>query len=102
MVDIAQGTFVSNQVAFPLVSETGVSSLDPVFLISSSHTDTGDFFQGEQNAAYTLSITNTGGGNPSNGLVTVTETVPAGLTLVQMIGDGWNCSGNVCTRCSQH
>jgi uncharacterized protein (TIGR03437 family) len=98
MVDIAQGTFVSNQVAFPLVSETGVSSLDPVFLISSSHTDTGDFFQGEQNAAYTLSITNTGGGNPSNGLVTVTETVPAGLTLVQMIGDGWNCSGNVCTR----
>jgi uncharacterized repeat protein (TIGR01451 family) len=96
MIDIAQGTFISNQVAFPLVSQTGVSGFDPAFLISSSQN--GDFYQGEQNAAYTLSIANTGGGNPTTGLVTVTETVPAGLTLVQMIGDGWNCSANVCTR----
>jgi uncharacterized protein (TIGR03437 family) len=96
LVDIAQNTFISNQVAFPLVSPTGVSSLDPVLLVVSNHA--GDFTQGETDTNYTLTVTNTGGGNPSNGLVTVTETIPAGLTLVQMVGDGWNCSANVCTR----
>ncbi len=96
LVDIAQDTFISNEVAFPLVSPTGVSSLDPVLLIVSGHP--APFYQGEQNAYYTLNVTNTGGGNPSNGLVTVTETIPDGLTLVRMIGDGWNCTANICTR----
>ena len=97
LVDIAQSTYISNQVAFPVVSPTGVSSLDPALVILSSHSPT-DFYQGEQNVSYTLTVSNTGGGNPTSGLVTVTETIPDGLTLVQMIGDGWNCSANVCTR----
>jgi uncharacterized protein (TIGR03437 family) len=93
---IAQNDFTSNQVAFPLVSPGGNSGLDPLLSIVSFHS--GDFYEGQQNAAYTLTITNNGGGNPTVGLVTVTETIPVGMTLVQMIGDGWNCSGNVCTR----
>jgi uncharacterized protein (TIGR03437 family) len=96
LVDIAQNTFVSNQVAFPLVSPTGVSGLAPV--LSLVGTASGDFVQGQQGQYYTLTITNVGGGNPTAGVVTVTETLPLGLTLVQMIGDGWNCSSNVCTR----
>ena len=96
LVDIAQDTYVSNQVAFPLVSPTGVSSLDPVLLILSSHS--ANFSQGQTGASYTLTVSNTGGGNPSNGLVTVTDTIPAGLTLVSMTGDGWNCNANICTR----
>jgi uncharacterized repeat protein (TIGR01451 family) len=39
---------------------------------------------------------------PSSGGVTVTETAPAGLTLVSMAGTGWTCGSpnpaNVCTR----
>jgi hypothetical protein len=31
-------------------------------------------------------------------MVTVTETLPAGLTLVAMTGTGWTCASNVCTR----
>ena len=93
---IAQNTFTSNQVALPVVSPNGQSGLDPLLTIVSTHS--GNFYQGQQNATYILTITNNGGGNPSTGLVTVTETLPAGMTLVQMIGDGWACTGNVCTR----
>lgn len=96
LVNIAQQSYTSNQVAFPLVSETGVSDLDPKLTILSSHG--GNFYEGQQNTYYTLTVTNTGGGNPSNGMVTVTETLPTGMTLVQMIGDGWSCKSNVCTR----
>jgi uncharacterized protein (TIGR03437 family) len=93
---IAQNDFTSNQVQFPLVSPGGNSGLDPALAIDSTHV--GNFYQGEQNAAYILTITNNGGGNPTNGTVKVTETLPSGLTLVQMVGDGWTCSSNVCTR----
>jgi uncharacterized protein (TIGR03437 family) len=96
LADIAQNTFVSNKVSFPLVSPSGNSGLDPALAISSTHT--GNFYEGQQNAAYFLTITNNGGGNPTTGLVTVTDTLPTGMTLVQMIGDGWTCSSNSCTR----
>jgi uncharacterized protein (TIGR03437 family) len=96
LVTIGQNDFTSNQVSFPLVSPTGNSGLDPLLQITSNHV--GNFYQGQQNAFYTLTIANNGGGNPTNGLVTVTETLPAGITLVQMIGDGWSCTSNICTR----
>jgi len=96
LADIAQSSFISNNIAFPVVSPTGVSGLDPVLLILSTHT--GNFAQGQQGATYTLTITNTGTGNPTNGLVTVTETIPVGETLISMSGGGWNCNNNICTR----
>jgi len=96
LADIAQNTFVSNHVSFPLVSPSGNSGLDPLLDISSAHT--GNFYQGQQNASYFLTITNNGGGNPTNGVVTVTDTLPTGMTLVQMVGDGWTCNSNSCTR----
>jgi uncharacterized repeat protein (TIGR01451 family) len=65
------------------------------FSISSSHA--GNFVYG-QTGAYTLRVTNGAAANPSSGLVTVTETLPDGLTLVSMTGTGWSCSGAVCTR----
>jgi len=36
----------------------------------------------------------------TNGTVTVTENIPAGLELVSMVGNGWSCptAGNTCTR----
>jgi uncharacterized protein (TIGR03437 family) len=93
---IAQNTFTSNQIQFPLVSPSGNSALDPRLSINSTHVN--NFYQGEQNASYILTITNNGGGNPTSGTVKVTETLPTGMTLVQMVGDGWTCSSNVCTR----
>ena len=35
---------------------------------------------------------------PTSGKVTVTDTIPSGLTLVSMAGTGWACTSNVCTR----
>jgi uncharacterized protein (TIGR03437 family) len=96
VADIAQNSFISNKVQFPLISPSGNSGLDPALTVTSTHT--GNFYQGEQNAAYILTVTNNGGGNPTSGQVKVTETLPTGMTLVQMIGDGWTCSSNTCTR----
>jgi uncharacterized repeat protein (TIGR01451 family) len=72
----------------------------PDLTITKSHT--GNFTQGQTNATYTLTVTNSGTG-PTSGTVTVTDTLPAGLTFVSGIGTGWtSCTavGQVvtCTR----
>jgi uncharacterized repeat protein (TIGR01451 family) len=66
--------------------------------IAKSHS--GNFVQGQNSAAYNLIVSNASGAGPTNGTVTVTETVPSGMTLVSMAGSGWNCANgsNVCTR----
>ncbi|HWW74522.1 MAG TPA: DUF11 domain-containing protein, partial [Pyrinomonadaceae bacterium] len=60
----------------------------------------GNFIQG-QNGAYTITVTNSGG-VASSGAVTVTDTLPAGLTPGTATGTGWSCgtSGQTvtCTR----
>lgn len=55
-----------------------------------SKTHTGNFSQGQTGATYTLTVTNTGGAT-TRGTVTVTDTLPAGLTATAMSGTGWNC-----------
>jgi uncharacterized repeat protein (TIGR01451 family) len=72
--------------------------LAPVLAIAMTHT--GNFTRGETNAAYTVTVSNTSPSAPTSGAVTVTETVPAGMTLVSMSGTGWTCpaKGNTCTR----
>ena len=96
LVDIAQNTFVSNEVAFPLVNPGNISSQDPVLLIVEQHV--GNFAPGQKNANYTVTVSNTGSGQGTTGQTTVTETIPTGLTLVSMLGDGWTCNANICTR----
>lgn len=72
--------------------------LTPVLSIASSHS--GNFAPGQQNATYTLTVTNSASAPPTSGTVAVTEIVPAGLTLVSMSGQGWTCptNSNTCTR----
>jgi hypothetical protein len=41
----------------------------------------------------TLSVRNIGG-TATSGAITVTDTLPAGLTYVQATGNGWDCSGS--------
>ncbi len=81
----------SNAVTFTVIPP-------PTFQIAKTHA--GNFRQGQNGAQYTVAVTNAAGAATSSGLVTVTETVPAGLTLVSMAGTGWTCPapGATCTR----
>lgn len=49
------------------------------------------------NAYYLLRVANVGSA-PTSGLVSATENVPAGLTVTSMIGQGWTCTVNSCSR----
>jgi uncharacterized repeat protein (TIGR01451 family) len=67
-------------------------------VLSITKTHSGSFIQGQTNATYTLTVSNQQSANPTSGLVTVTDMLPSGLSLVNMGGLGWNCGGNSCSR----
>ncbi|HEX4594099.1 MAG TPA: hypothetical protein VH157_07480 [Bryobacteraceae bacterium] len=67
----------------------------PVLVISKNHV--GSFAQGQVGGQYTISVRNAGLGAVA-GLVTMTETPPAGLTVTAMSGTGWTCNTATCTR----
>jgi uncharacterized repeat protein (TIGR01451 family) len=73
-----------------------VGGSTPSLKITKTHT--GNFTQGQQGATYTLTVSNNTGAATTSGTVTVTDTVPAGLTLVSLAGTGWSCAANACTR----
>jgi uncharacterized repeat protein (TIGR01451 family) len=56
--------------------------------ITKSHA--GSFAVG-QTGTYTLTVTNIGAGS-TTGVITVTDTLPTGLTFVSGVGPGWTCS----------
>jgi len=61
----------------------------PDLTIAKSHA--GSFTQGQAGATYTLTAAN-GGTGPTVGTVTVTDTLPAGLTATGFAGSGWSCT----------
>ncbi len=65
--------------------------------LSITKTHTGNFTQGQMGAQYSVSVGNPGNGS-TTGVVTVTDTIPTGLSLVSMTGTGWSCTLNTCTR----
>jgi len=67
----------------------------PMLSVTSSHT--GDFMQGQIGATYTVTVSNAPGGSPTNGTVTVSETVPGGMTLMSMAGTDWTCPAHQTT-----
>jgi uncharacterized protein (TIGR03437 family) len=67
----------------------------PTLSVAKSHT--GNFTAGQQ-GTYTIAVSNAAGAAPVAGAVTVTDTLPSGLTLVSMTGNNWTCSTNTCTR----
>jgi uncharacterized repeat protein (TIGR01451 family) len=58
--------------------------------VSSTHS--GRFRQGDSADAYTLHVSDAAGAGPTTGPVTVADTLPPGLTPVELTGDGWTCS----------
>lgn len=71
---------------------------DPDLTISKTHS--GNFTQGQTNAQYTITVTNSGSGDKIAGnTVSVTDTAPIGLTVTAMSGTGWTCTTlPTCTR----
>jgi probable HAF family extracellular repeat protein len=72
--------------------------LTPVLSVASAHT--GNFAPGQQGAAYSVTVTNAATAPTTTGAITATETLPAGLTLVSMAGDGWTCPSGT-TSCNR-
>ncbi len=66
--------------------------------LSITKTHSGSFTQSQANATYTVMVSNQASAAPTSGSVTVTDTLPSGLTLVSMTGVGWSCASNICTR----
>lgn len=68
-------------------------------ILNISVTHAGAFTRG-QNATYTITVSNAANASATNGAVTVSEAVPAGLTLgaMGMSGNGWGCQNGSCTR----
>src|SRR5437867_6073542 len=62
-------------------------------------THQGSFKRGQTGALYSIAVTNAGDA-ATVGLVTVTDTLPAGLIAKSIFGGGWSCtlSNLVCTR----
>lgn len=70
----------------------------PQLQVTSTHT--GKFTQGQTGATYTLLVSNIGGKDTDGSQVTVTDTLPSGLTATALSGTNWTCTLNtlVCTR----
>lgn len=82
------------QVAIELLRTVGCFS--PCLDIAK--TDNGaTFSRGQINASYEITVTNNTINNWEDEVI-VTDTLPVGLTLVSMSGDGWFCVDNVCSR----
>jgi uncharacterized repeat protein (TIGR01451 family) len=77
---------------------TVVSAATPELTIVSEHT--GRFVTGQTIATYTLIVSNRASAPATSGTVTVTDTLPTGLTLGSLGGTGWSCvpSTYTCTR----
>lgn len=73
----------------------GVTSAD----LTITKTHVGKFIQGQTGATYTLTVSNLGPGD-TFGTVSVSDSLPAGLTATAMTGTNWNCTqpAGPCTR----
>lgn len=72
----------------------------PELSVSKSHS--GDFYQGQTGATFTVDVQNIGDGPtiPAAGAVTLVDTLPPGLTATAISGTGWSCTlaTATCTR----
>ena len=74
----------------PIAAASAAPAPPPGLLtVRSAHA--GAFAQGDAGDRYTLTVRNTGA-QPTQGTVTVTDTLPAGLVATRMTGEGWSCS----------
>ncbi|HYX54104.1 MAG TPA: hypothetical protein VE783_11685 [Candidatus Limnocylindrales bacterium] len=111
VVDVAfnTATFVTNQATVSGGGETNTANdialdlttvnqpIAPDLVIFKNHA--GNFSQGQTGAVYNLSVSNQGNA-ATTGTITVTDTLPQGLTATSLSGTGWTCAlaTLTCTR----
>ncbi len=110
--DITLTVNVANNAGSPLVNSatasgggdpTPVTDTDPTVIrsvnlaIDKSHN--GNFARGQNGATYNIVVTNNGP-DATSGTVSVTDSLPAGLTATAISGGGWSCvlATLTCTR----
>lgn len=86
-----QAAAITTVNANPVSEETS-----PVADLTIVKAHSGSFTQGQRDARYMLMIHNIGPGS-TVGEVTVTESLPAGLTLIRLQGNGWTCETETAT-----
>lgn len=77
---------------------TIIVALAPDLAITKTHG--GNAQQGQTGFVYTIAVQNVGN-VPTSGLVTVTDTLPAGLTATGVTGSGWSCSAGATPTCTR-
>ena len=87
---IAAGALTSNNGGANLVSASA-SLTGTVANMTVVKTHTGTFFAGQQGAVFNITASNMGSASTS-GVVTVTDSLPAGFVLAGVTGEGWSCS----------
>ena len=82
-----------------LAATSAFAALTPDLTITKTHV--GNFTQSQNQATYTITISNLGPGDVQSGnTVTVTDTMPGGLTATSISGSAWSCAqpSGPCTR----
>jgi uncharacterized repeat protein (TIGR01451 family) len=86
------GNVGATAVTATLAQVTGIQSAalcSPDVTLGKSHV--GNFTRGSA-ASYTIPVSNVSPYGPTNGVVTINDTLPLGLTPVSASGTGWTCS----------
>jgi hypothetical protein len=98
LTSITLGDFEPVNVSSLIISNDSGQTPGGNSVLTTTKTHTGNFSQGQQNAAYSVTVSNAVSAPATSGTVTVTEAVPSGLALVSMAGTGWTCGPATCTR----
>jgi uncharacterized repeat protein (TIGR01451 family) len=85
--------------ANPCGSASDPTTITQVAGLAITKSHVGNFTQGDSGDTYALSVRNNGDG-PTSGTVTVTDSMPSGLSATAISGTGWSCtlSTLTCTR----
>ncbi|HZF16813.1 MAG TPA: DUF11 domain-containing protein [Steroidobacteraceae bacterium] len=87
----ATSTYSAGQDRVFLTAQIVSVTSDPEVNLGITKTHAGSFVVGTT-GTYTLTVSNAAGVEPEDNTVTVTDTLPAGLSYVSGTGTGWGCS----------
>lgn len=93
LTNTATASFNTQTTGTPLTSSsTATSTVTATPNLKITKVRTGSDFTAGGSSAYTLTVNNHGDA-PTTGAVSVTDPVPAGLTVTAINAPGWNCNG---------
>jgi uncharacterized repeat protein (TIGR01451 family) len=87
----ATTVYSSGQDLVLLMAQVVSATSDPAVDLSVTKTHTGNFISGAT-GTYTITVSNAAGREREDNIVTVTDTLPAGLTFASGTGTGWTCA----------